>query len=159
MNRKQKNSQEMGNSISQILTDHLLDYQGNPIVSTNAQKHQDNMAEIALNEQKQKDGMDIIGLVRDKNLLKELMGDDSMKIVKAIRALAAENNNNQLAASVDFTKTQLKREPDTEALADFKKIKEVADANAPALIAHGISVQFLVAYLADISAFDSIIKK
>jgi hypothetical protein len=159
MNRKQKNSEMMGMSTEQVLTDHATEYQGNPIVETNAQKHKDNMAEIALYEQKQLEGMDIIGLVRDKNLLKSLMGDDRMKIVKAIKALAAESDNNQLASSVNFTKSQLVHEADAAALADFNKINSVAVSNAAALLPHGISAQFLTNYASDILAFDSIIKK
>lgn len=160
MNRIQKNKQLMGNSVTQTLDLNNSTWSASPLFSGSVTEHKTNMANIAGLELKQQQALELKGLVQDKNLLRLLMVDASMvRIISALRALGAGTNNNQLATSVNYSRSKLLTMSDIAFATAAENVKIVANANAAALLPYGISATLLSGYSLDVSAFDSISKK
>ncbi len=160
MNNIQKNKQLMGNSVTQTLDDNNTVWSGSQLFSDTVQEHKDNMTRIGNWEHKQMEAMELRGLVRDKNLLRLVMIDAEMiRIISAIKALAAATNNNQLASSIDWNRSELLEMSDIAFNTAAGSVKSVADDNAAALVPYGITAQLLTTFGQDITAFDSIMKK
>lgn len=160
MNRIQKNKQVMGNSVIQTLDLNNSTWSGSALFSATVVDHKANMASIADWELKQQQALELKGLVQDKNLLRFLMVNGSMvRIISAIRALAASTNNNQLATSVNYSRSKLLNMSDTAFFTASENVKLVATNNAAALVPFGISAPFLASYSLDVTAFDNISKK
>jgi hypothetical protein len=104
------------------------------------------------------EAMELRGLVQSKNLMRLIITAADDRVIAGILALAALNNDPQLATSVQF-RPGLTSMSDSKFLASSKKVKEVADQNAQALIPLGITAQILSDMGLDLVAFDSIIKK
>jgi hypothetical protein len=159
MTRNQQNSKTMGNSVTETLQQNSPVWSGSPVFSDSVTQHGDNMNVIADWENKQASAIEIKGLVRDKNILRTLMIGEAVIIVSAIKAFAEHTNNQQLAMSVDYSKSKLAQMSEDNFLAACNNIKAVAAANAAALIPYGVTDQLQEDFAGDLVAFDSIMKK
>jgi hypothetical protein len=159
MNAIQKNQQTMGNATANTCdTFHDL-YLALPKVEGSVQKHKTNLLTIAGLEQKQEDALNLRALIHDKNLLRVLITAETIRIISGIKALADDTSDTQLEGKVNYPPSTLEKMTDSLFLATCTKIKEIADANAGALVDFGISTEILSGYALDLTAFDSIYKK
>ena len=137
MTRTQLNSQSMAASVAQNLQNNAPLCAGKTEVLASVALHNQNMTVIKDLAVLQLDAKEIIGLVRDKNLLRALMIFNATRIVAGITAYANKNGDNQMAKSVAFPPSTMKRANDNALLAIFQKVSEVANANAAAIIPFG----------------------
>ncbi|MEO5571235.1 MAG: carboxypeptidase-like regulatory domain-containing protein [Bacteroidia bacterium] len=151
----------MGNSVSSTCDTNQDLYQNLPKVDGSVTRHKSNMQLIAKWQQKQEDALNLKALVRDKNLLRIIMEQETLRIISGIKALAADSDpeDTQLAGSVNYSPTKLKKMTDPAFVVTCNKIKEIAEDHSVALVDFGISSQILSGYALDLTAFDSISKK
>ena len=159
MTRPQLNSQSMGSSVAQNLQNNAPLCAGKTEVLASVALHNQNMTVIKDLAVLQLNAKEITGLVRDKNLLRALMIFNSTRIVAGITAYANKNGDNQLAKSIAFTPTTMKRANDNALLAIFQKVSVVANANAAAIIPFGVDAAMISLLDGDIISFNSIIQK
>ena len=158
MDRTQKNSQLMGNAVSQTNTNYNATWSTSPLFVGTSTEHDTNMTNIAECEVKQLEAMEVTGLVQSKNLIRELLIIVLTRIIAGVRGFANASGNKQLAASVNL-QSQLHTCSDTKFLTIATGILKAADANALAIEPYGISTQVLTNARLDVNAFESILKK
>lgn len=158
MNRSQKNTQLMGNTVSQTNENFASVWQANPVYAETAEIHNNNMASISVCEQNQQQAMELKGLVESKNLLRILLTSSVIRMIAGIRAYANKIGDPQLASSVNY-RSKLHSMSDTAFLTASEVVLGVANANAAAILPFGITAQLLTDTGLDIGAFSSILKK
>jgi hypothetical protein len=104
----------------------------------------------------QEDALDIIGITRDKKALRMLMVADAEVFIAAIKALADNPKNDELASSVNYSKTFLEDCNEGKFIAACTKIKTVAGDNAAGLLPHGIRAEMIANWGADVVSFGKI---
>ncbi len=158
MNRKQKNSQLMGNAVSQTTTNFARVWSDSEVFGQAVDKHNNNMMTIADCEKKQQQAMELKGLVESKNILRILIVTALTRIIAGIRAYANSIGDREMASKVNY-QSKLHSMSDTAFLTASRVVIEVANLNDTKILPYGITPQLLTDTDLDVNAFDSILKK
>ena len=153
MNKYQNDQQQTGVAITNTFNKYPQDYSGDTILKPNIDVHKANMADITFWDKAQRESMELDGITRDKNFMRDFMNPLAYKAVGAIKSFAAKTNNKQLAASVKYSEAKLKRMGEAAFIGACNSIAGILTTNAQALIPYGIEAQFITSFKADISTY------
>ena len=153
MNKQQYNKQQTGTTITSTFNKFQQDWQGDTILTPNIDVHNANMADIAIWEKNQRENMELDGITRDKNFMREFMSPLAFKAVGAIKSLASKTNNQQLASSVKYSEGELNKMGEAKFISTCNSILSILNTHSQALIPYGIDVQFITSFRADIASY------
>ncbi|MEO5569799.1 MAG: carboxypeptidase regulatory-like domain-containing protein [Bacteroidia bacterium] len=156
MTTAQSNRERAGDAVKTVFTQNSTVFESSDKFKEYVLRHTNNMKDVWKWRDLQEDALDILGITRDKKALRGLMVIDGGVIIGAIKALADDAKNDELAASVNYSASFLKNCKEGKFIAACTKVKTVSEDNAAALIAHGISAQTLTNWSADIVSFENI---
>ena len=159
MNRKQLNQQATGNAVTETCNTYNSVWSGSVLFSGNVAIHINKMGEISVWQGKQAEAIEIKSMTQNKRIMRGLMTTDGLILVTAIKALAAENGDVELAGSVDYSRRMLNRMNDSQFLTACAKILLVTNNNKAALAAHNVTAAMITNFTADIATYTSISPK
>jgi len=159
MNRNQRNSNQMGTSVSITNKTYAADFATNVILKAAVKTHDENQILIADLALQQQQFSKIDGLIHDKNMMRTLNAINAMRIVNAIKAYAVSINNQQLIKSVPYSAWYLRYKPEQKVLDAFLAIRDVANANAAAILPFGATAPMLSQLTTDTQAFQDLMEQ
>lgn len=159
MTTSQKNRQQMGLSVLQVLKNYESDWTSNPVFSAAFATHESNLNGITQAEVNQLLREEIKGITFSKSILRSLLISSLGRCVAAVKAYAVSINDPALAASVNFSPSVLDRISDQAFFNAASHIYEVTNDHILALAPYTITPAFLATLQGDISAFLAIYPK
>jgi hypothetical protein len=102
---------------------------------------------------------DTSGIAQDKKQARLAMCSVALPIAKAVHAYALKSQNNTLAASVDFSMSDLMGGRDVQSRDNCQNISDIANTNLANLANYGVTAAQLTALTNAIAAFNLLISK
>lgn len=159
MTTNQSNQERMGSVVSDTLASNNAIWSSNLVFSGHVATHNANLQKVRLLRDKQMEQMDIIGITRDKNILRTFIIDQAIVIIGALRTLAHDINDNSIYSGVNFSESKLKTIKESIFLAACNQISTVAGTHSAALLPYSITAAMLNDFAADITSFQSLYSK
>jgi len=102
---------------------------------------------------------DTSGIAADKQAARQAMCAAALPIANAVHACATKTKNNTLAASVDFSMSDLMAGRDVQSRDNCQNISTIANSNLASLAGYGVTADKLMALNGAIAAYNLLISK
>lgn len=153
MNKQQTAKNSSFLALAGIFNTHATKVESIPALNLAVEKFSDAVLGIDTNAQTQASPS---GATRAKQAALIALVDCAELVAGAVHSLAEANEDEGLAAQVDFSRSDLLAGSGTAIVARAKGILDVAKANAAALVEHGVSAGKLTAFNNAIKTYDSL---
>ena len=114
---------------------------------------------VAIKNESQKQGISTLGTTEEKADTKNQMAILAVAISGAIYTYAHRNKKTDIAKKVDYSKSEINKSKDTDAVNMARIIYDEASALLPHLAAYGVNSELLASLLETINKFEMLIGK
>ena len=159
MTTTQSNKERMGDTIANILRNNAAAYASSTTFIAFANLHTINLGTVRKWKNLQEEGMEIIGINRNKKAYRYLIAFDAAIIIAGITNYANFVKNNEIKSSVDFTQSFLEQCKETRFTSCCSQVLKVAQAHASSIAAYDITPAMITNFEADLRTFESMMTK
>ena len=137
MNKQDENKFAMMKALLSFLKINQTIWQESVSFSAAVEELENLIAQIE--ETRQSIDVDQTGLVSEKKSLKTTVVNSTFRLASQLYAMASKTNNRVLQAKVDFPKSELERQRESELVSTSKNVSDLARTNLPSLTTYQVN--------------------